>query len=236
MSASRASGPSPSSVRSSSTRTTSSLTRRLVISGLPRAGRSACAMAPVSLVTKLSPKSDEVVEVRCHHVPDSVGKNPPGVKVSGVIHWVPATLSVPAEVRLYDHLFSAARPDDGVRRRAQPRLSRGGTAAPASSRAWPAPSRQPLAAGTGRLFRVRRRRLPTGAPVFNRIVTLRDSGRANAAAGAGPRPKPARTTTRPPKRSRIEYRAEARVQDPLLADRFATWPRSTGWRRATPIF
>ena len=50
----------------------------------------------------------EVVEVRCHHVPDSVGKNPPGVKVSGVIHWVPATLSVPAEVRLYDRLFLEA--------------------------------------------------------------------------------------------------------------------------------
>ena len=52
-------------------------------------------MGPVSPVMKLSPKDGEVVEVRCHHVPDSVGKNPPGVKVSGVIHWVPATQSVP---------------------------------------------------------------------------------------------------------------------------------------------
>src|ERR1700722_8023404 len=55
----------------------------------------------------------EVVEVRCHHVPDSVGKNPRGVKVSGVIHWVPATQSVAAEVRLYDRLFLSARPEDG---------------------------------------------------------------------------------------------------------------------------
>ena len=56
---------------------------------------------------------DEVAEVRCHHVPDSIGKNPPGVKVAGVIHWVPATRSVAAEVRLYDRLFLAARPGEG---------------------------------------------------------------------------------------------------------------------------
>ena len=40
--------------------------------------------------------------------------------------------------------------------------------------------------------------------------------------------RPARTSTRPPKKSRIEYRAEARVRDPLLADRFATWPSMYG--------
>ena len=30
-----------------------------------------------------------------------------------VIHWVDAATSVPAEVRLYDHLFKTKRPEEG---------------------------------------------------------------------------------------------------------------------------
>jgi glutaminyl-tRNA synthetase len=41
-----------------------------------------------------------------------VGQAPNDVKVWGVIHWVPAAHAVPAEVRLYDRLFTAARPED----------------------------------------------------------------------------------------------------------------------------
>ncbi len=67
-------------------------------------------------------EGEDVVELRCHHVADSVGKNPPGVKVWGVIHWVPADKSIPAEVRLYDRLYLAAQPEDGVGRGAQPPL------------------------------------------------------------------------------------------------------------------
>src|SRR3546814_13960884 len=33
-------------------------------------------------------------------------------KIKGTIHWVDATRAVPAEIRLYDRLFSVARPDD----------------------------------------------------------------------------------------------------------------------------
>ena len=53
------------------------------------------------------------MELRCHHLDGSVGKNPPGVKVWGVIHWVPADQSIPAEVRLYDRLYLGAQPEDG---------------------------------------------------------------------------------------------------------------------------
>ena len=52
-----------------------------------------------------------VVELRCSYDPDTLGKNPEGRKVKGVIHWVPAAQSIKCEVRLYDRLFSTANPD-----------------------------------------------------------------------------------------------------------------------------
>jgi glutaminyl-tRNA synthetase len=53
----------------------------------------------------------EVVELRCSIDHDTLGKNPVGRKVKGVIHWVSAAHSLPAEVRLYDRLFTVPRPD-----------------------------------------------------------------------------------------------------------------------------
>src|SRR5262249_51889869 len=42
------------------------------------------------------------------------GKNPTDArKVHGVIHWVDAATSVPAEIRVYDRLFKSPRPEDG---------------------------------------------------------------------------------------------------------------------------
>jgi glutaminyl-tRNA synthetase len=54
----------------------------------------------------------QVTTVRCTHDADSRGGDSRGRRVKGTIHWVSASHSVPAEVRLYDHLFSAPRPDD----------------------------------------------------------------------------------------------------------------------------
>lgn len=53
----------------------------------------------------------EIVEVRCSYDPDTLGRNPEGRKVRGVIHWVSARRSVPCEVRLYDRLFTEANPE-----------------------------------------------------------------------------------------------------------------------------
>ncbi len=51
-----------------------------------------------------------VVELRCSYDPETRGGNAPdGRKVKGTIHWVSARHAVPAEVRLYDRLFT--RPD-----------------------------------------------------------------------------------------------------------------------------
>lgn len=56
-------------------------------------------------------EAGNIVELRCSYDPDTLGKNPEGRKVRGVIHWVPAAQSVECEVRLYDRLFNTANPD-----------------------------------------------------------------------------------------------------------------------------
>ena len=55
----------------------------------------------------------EITELRCSYDPDTLGKNPEGRKVKGVIHWVSVAHAVQAEVRLYDRLFNHPTPDDG---------------------------------------------------------------------------------------------------------------------------
>ncbi|MDZ7363916.1 MAG: glutamine--tRNA ligase/YqeY domain fusion protein [candidate division KSB1 bacterium] len=63
-------------------------------------------------------KNGEIVEVRCTYDPatrsgssqaDARGE---GKKVKGTIHWVSAAQAIPAEVRLYDYLFSKPNPDE----------------------------------------------------------------------------------------------------------------------------
>lgn len=53
----------------------------------------------------------EITELRCSVDFDTLGKNPEGRKVKGVIHWVSAVHAVPVEVRLYDNLFQVEQPD-----------------------------------------------------------------------------------------------------------------------------
>jgi len=55
--------------------------------------------------------NDEPIELRCSYDPATLGANPEGRKVKGVIHWVSAQHAVEAEIRLYDRLFSQATPD-----------------------------------------------------------------------------------------------------------------------------
>ena len=53
----------------------------------------------------------EVTELRCKWDPASRGgASPDGRKVKGTIHWVSASRSLPAEVRLYDRLFKVENP------------------------------------------------------------------------------------------------------------------------------
>jgi glutaminyl-tRNA synthetase len=57
--------------------------------------------------------SGDILELRCTYDPESRGGSSPDQRrVRGTLHWVSASHSVAAEVRLYDHLFLNADPDD----------------------------------------------------------------------------------------------------------------------------
>jgi glutaminyl-tRNA synthetase len=55
----------------------------------------------------------EIVELRCTiDLASRGGQSPDGRKVKGTIHWVSAKYAIPAELRLYDRLFTVPNPDD----------------------------------------------------------------------------------------------------------------------------
>lgn len=55
--------------------------------------------------------SGAINELRCTLDTATLGANPEGRKVKGVIHWVPAAAALDVEVRLYDRLFTHEDPD-----------------------------------------------------------------------------------------------------------------------------
>jgi glutaminyl-tRNA synthetase len=157
------------------------------------------------------------------------GKNPAdGRKVSGVIHWVDAATSLPAEVRLYDRLCHVAKPEEGganfldALNPASLEVVRGARLEASLAGAAPGSRWQLERVG---YFVVDEDARP-GAPVLNRIVTLRDSYAEKPAEAGKPaepaelpaeREKNKKAQTRPKSKSPHEYRAEARARDPELA-------------------
>lgn len=57
-------------------------------------------------------ENGNVTELRCTYLPETLGGKKPedGRKVKGFIHWLSAEHAVPAEMRLYDRLFSVENP------------------------------------------------------------------------------------------------------------------------------
>ena len=55
----------------------------------------------------------EIIEIKATLIPNTIGKNPEGIKPRGVIHWVSAQNCLNCEVRLYDRLFNDSAPDAG---------------------------------------------------------------------------------------------------------------------------
>jgi glutaminyl-tRNA synthetase len=56
-------------------------------------------------------ETGKITEIHCEYYPDSrSGSDTSGIKVKGTIHWLSAKHAVPAEVRLYDRLFSDEDP------------------------------------------------------------------------------------------------------------------------------
>ena len=66
----------------------------------------------IKCIDILKDKENNIIEIHCTYDPETKGgSSPDGRKVKGTIHWVSATESIDAEVRLYDRLFSKENPD-----------------------------------------------------------------------------------------------------------------------------
>ena len=122
----------------------------------------------------------EVVELRCTYDPASRGGNAPdGRKVKGTIHWVEAAHAVPAELRLYDRLFTVEEPDGDKGRSFKEFLN------PDSLQKLSNCLLEPSLAQAGEEDRFPFERqgyfcldedsAPAGKLIFNRIVSLRDT-------------------------------------------------------------
>ncbi|MFN7989540.1 MAG: glutamine--tRNA ligase/YqeY domain fusion protein [Thermoanaerobaculia bacterium] len=120
-----------------------------------------------------------VVELRCTYDPTTrSGGEGAARKVKGTIHWVSATHAVPAEVRLYDRLFTKEDPNDAPD--GQDWLSNLNPASLEVRQGFVEPAL--AAAPAGAFFQFERLGYfsadpdsAPGKPVFNRSVGLRDS-------------------------------------------------------------
>ena len=122
----------------------------------------------------------EVIELHCHCDMDTLGANPEGRKVKGVIHWVSLQNGLEAEVRLYDRLFNHPNPDgnkegndykDYLNTGSLRTLTRC-VVEPGLSSAEPGERFQFEREG---YFCLDSERTINGHPVFNRTVGLRDT-------------------------------------------------------------
>ncbi|MFN8096308.1 MAG: glutamine--tRNA ligase/YqeY domain fusion protein [Vicinamibacteria bacterium] len=69
----------------------------------------------VTCTSVVKDAAGEVVELRCTYDPATRGGDAPdGRRPKATLHWVSAKDAVPAEVRVYDHLFSTPEPDPKV--------------------------------------------------------------------------------------------------------------------------
>ena len=120
-----------------------------------------------------------VVELRCSIDPDTLGKNPAGRKVKGVIHWLSCAHALAAEMRLYDRLFTVAEPDADRETDFSTYLNPGSLTV---AQGWVEAAVRDTAPETryqferlGYFCADRRDHRPGSRLVFNRTVTLKDS-------------------------------------------------------------
>jgi glutaminyl-tRNA synthetase len=122
----------------------------------------------------------EVVELRCTYFPDTKsGSGSSAKKAKGTIHWVSADHSVEAEVRLYDRLFPVEDPEAQEGKDFTEFLNQNSLEIlnncklePSLKSAVPGEKFQFERIG---YFCVDTKYSKVNSPVFNRIVTLRDS-------------------------------------------------------------
>ncbi|MBI3245898.1 MAG: glutamine--tRNA ligase/YqeY domain fusion protein [Deltaproteobacteria bacterium] len=122
-------------------------------------------------------KSGEIVELHCTYDPGTrSGGSSESRKVKATIHWVSAAHAIPAEVRLYDHLFTT--PDPGAADDFTTVLNPSSLEVVTECRVEPSLAH----AEAGSRYQFERQGYfcvdpdsKPGAPVFNRTVTLKDT-------------------------------------------------------------
>jgi len=127
----------------------------------------------------------EVVELRCTYDPATRGGNAPdGRKVKATIHWVSAAHSIPAEVRLYNSLFTRPNPSGGENFTADlnPNSLEVLTGARLESALADAQPENPVQFERQGYFCLDRDSKP-GKPVFSRTIGLRDTWAKEKATG-----------------------------------------------------
>jgi glutaminyl-tRNA synthetase len=126
------------------------------------------------------PLSGEVVELRCTYDPATRGGYAPdGRRVQATLHWVSAAHAIPAEVRLYDRLFSAPVPGEDLDGDFTADLNAASLQVLSDCRVEPSLSH----AAPGSFYQFERqgyfcvdpKDTASGTPVFNRTVTLKDA-------------------------------------------------------------
>ena len=178
----------------------------------------------------------QVTALRCTHDPASLGEA--GRRGGGTLHWVHATRSVPAEVRLYDRLFAVEQPDAepdflAVLNPDSLTVVNDARVEPALAAAEPGTRWQFLRQGYFFVDPVDAR---PAKPVFNRTITLKDAWSARGAAVAEARKPKARKeqavaasgAAAAPRRTRAAARAEQRASIPALAERYARYRAELG--------
>ena len=124
--------------------------------------------------------SGEIIELRCTYYPDTKsGSGTSSKKAKGTIHWVSAKDAFNAEVRLYDRLFSVADPEGEEGKDFKEFINPNSLEILSNCKLEPSLKN----AAPGEKFQFERlgyfcvdtKYSKQGSPVFNRIVTLRDS-------------------------------------------------------------
>jgi len=127
------------------------------------------------------PATGDVIELHCTYDPQTRGGDAPdGRRVKGTLHWVSASHAIPAEVRLYEHLFLKENPNeveegkdftDYLNPNSLKKLTNC-MVEPGLAASAPGDRVQFERLG---YFCVDTKDYREGAPVFNRTVTLRDT-------------------------------------------------------------
>ncbi len=120
-----------------------------------------------------------VIELKCSIDHNTLGKNPEGRKVKGVIHFLSREHALPAEIRLYDRLFTVPEPDADKEKDFLEFINPDSLTV---VQAWvegcvkdAAPETRYQFERLGYFCSDRRDHKPGGKVVFNRTVTLKDS-------------------------------------------------------------